>query len=49
MDFFELRQQLQTLKIVAHEYKGKTIDNIIQQMEDRLSIMSEIKLKGVIQ
>lgn len=49
MDFFELRQQLQMLKIVAREYKGKTIDNIIQQMENRLSVMSEIKLKEIMQ
>lgn len=49
MDFFELRQQLQTLKIIAREYKGKTIDNIIQQIEGRLSVMSEIKLKEIMQ
>lgn len=33
----ELTMQLATLKDVAKEYQGKTIDNIIQQMEARLA------------
>lgn len=35
-DRFRLSSQLAILKEVAADYQGKTIDNIIQQMEARL-------------
>lgn len=34
---FELSGYIRILKEVASEYPGKTIDNIIQQMESRLN------------
>lgn len=34
---FELSLYIKTLKEVASEYPGKTINNIIQQMESRLN------------
>lgn len=34
-DYNRLTSQLEVLKQVAKEYQGKTIDNIIQQMEER--------------
>lgn len=33
---FRLTSELAVLKNICAEYKGKTIDNIIQQMEARL-------------
>ena len=36
---FRLTSQLAVLKEIASEYQGKTIDNIIQQMEARLDEM----------
>lgn len=33
----ELYVQLSTLRDLSREYKGKTIDNIIQQIETRLN------------
>lgn len=35
-DRFRLTSQLAILQEVAADYQGKTIDNIIQQMEARL-------------
>lgn len=35
-DRFRLTSQLAVLKEIAADYQGKTIDNIIQQMEARL-------------
>lgn len=35
-DRFRLTSQLAILQDVAKDYQGKTIDNIIQQMEARL-------------
>lgn len=35
-DWFKLTAQLSVLQEIAKHYKGKTIDNIIQQMEARL-------------
>ena len=35
-DIFRLTSQLAILQEVAADYQGKTIDNIIQQMEARL-------------
>ncbi len=34
-DYDRLKSQLVVLRQVAKEYSGKTIDNIIQQMEAR--------------
>ena len=34
-EFIRLQAQIAVLKEVAKEYQGKTIDNIIQQMEAR--------------
>ena len=38
-DKFKLSAQLSVLKDVAVDYKGKTIDNIIQQIKARLSVL----------
>ena len=35
-DYDRLKSQLEVLRQVAKEYSGKTIDNIIQQMEARV-------------
>jgi len=35
LDYTRLTAQLAVLKEVAMDYPGKTIDNIIQQMESR--------------
>jgi hypothetical protein len=35
-DRFRLTSQLAILQEIANDYRGKTIDNIIQQMEARL-------------
>lgn len=35
-DYDRLKSQLEVLRQVAKEYHGKTIDNIIQQMEARI-------------
>ena len=35
-DIFRLTSQLAILQEIAADYQGKTIDNIIQQMEARL-------------
>lgn len=36
LEWLELNKQLHVLREVAEEYPGKTIDNIIVQMEARL-------------
>ena len=35
-DYDRLKSQLEVLRQVAKEYQGKTIDNIIMQMEARI-------------
>lgn len=40
-DKFRLNAQLAVIKEVALDYSGKTIDNIIQQMESRLKEVSK--------
>ena len=35
-DRIKIMAQIETLKEIAIDYKGKTIDNIIQQLELRL-------------
>ncbi len=36
IEYTELLARLQALREVAKDYRGKTIDNIIQQMEARV-------------
>ena len=36
IELVRIKEQLAVLKEVAEEYSGKTIDNIIQQMEARI-------------
>lgn len=36
-DKFTIMAQIATLKEIALDYKGKTIDNVIQQLELRLA------------
>ena len=38
-DKIKVSAQLSVLKDVVVDYKGKTIDNIIQQMEARLNVL----------
>ena len=35
-DRIKITAQIETLKEIAIDYKGKTIDNVIQQLEMRL-------------
>ena len=35
----KIAAQIELLEDIAVEYKGKTIDNIIQQLEARLSVL----------
>lgn len=35
-EYIRLKAQLSVLKEIALDYSGKTIDNIIQQMESRV-------------
>ncbi len=37
-DRIKITAQIAILKEIALDYKGKTIDNIIQQLEARLSV-----------
>ena len=37
-DRIRITAQIAVLKEIALDYKGKTIDNIIQQLEARLSV-----------
>lgn len=38
-DINKIKAQIAVLKEIAIDYKGKTIDNIIQQLEARLSAL----------
>ena len=38
-DINKIKAQIAVLKEIAMDYKGKTIDNIIQQLEARLSAL----------
>lgn len=38
VDRIRITAQIAVLKEIALDYKGKTIDNIIQQLEARLSV-----------
>lgn len=46
-DSIELRHQLSVLRKLACEYKGKTIDNIIQQIEERLKAIMLIAIEDI--
>lgn len=38
-DSIRIKAQIAVLKDIALDYKGKTIDNVIQQLEARLSAL----------
>lgn len=38
-DRIKIAAQIKVLEDIAVDYKGKTIDNIIQQLEERLSVL----------
>ena len=35
----KIEAQIEVLEDIAIDYRGKTIDNIIQQLEERLSVL----------
>ena len=41
-DRIKIAAQIEALEDIAVEYKGKTIDNIIQQLEARLSLLKKV-------
>ena len=41
-DRIKIAAQIEVLENIAVEYKGKTIDNIIQQLEARLSVLKKV-------
>ena len=41
-DRIKIAAQIEVLEDVAVEYKGKTIDNVIQQLESRLSVLKKV-------
>lgn len=41
-DRIKIAAQIEVLEDIAVEYKGKTIDNIIQQLESRLSVLKKV-------
>lgn len=41
-DRIKIAAQIEVLEDIAVEYKGKTIDNIIQQLEARLSVLKQV-------
>lgn len=41
-DRIKIAAQIEVLEDIAVEYKGKTIDNIIQQLEARLSVLKKV-------
>lgn len=45
INIFRLTSQLAILQEVAADYQGKTIDNIIQQMEARLDEVIKLKFR----
>ena len=45
-DRIKITAQIETLKEIAIDYNGKTIDNIIQQLELRLADSNLKQLKG---
>ena len=47
-DVIKLKSQLQVLKEIAKDYQGKTVENIIQQIESRVATIGLIKIKEII-
>ena len=41
-DRIKIAAQIEVLEDIAVEYKGKTIDNVIQQLESRLSVLKKV-------
>lgn len=41
VDYIRLKAQKAVLKDICLDYQGKTIDNIIQQMEERIKEMEK--------
>ena len=41
-DRIKIAAQIEVLEDIAVEYNGKTIDNIIQQLEARLSVLKKV-------
>lgn len=41
-DRIKISAQIEVLEDITVEYKGKTIDNIIQQLEARLSVLKQV-------
>lgn len=41
-DRIKIAAQIEVLEDIAVEYKGNTIDNIIQQLESRLSVLKKV-------
>ena len=41
-DRIKIAAQIEVLNDIAVEYNGKTIDNIIQQLEARLSVLKKV-------
>ena len=41
-DRIKIEAQIEVLEDIAVEYNGKTIDNIIQQLEARLSVLKKV-------
>ena len=41
-DRIKIADQIEVLEDIAVEYNGKTIDNIIQQLEARLSVLKKV-------
>lgn len=48
-DVIKLRSQLRVLQEIAKDYQGKTIENIIQQIESRVTNIGLIKIKEIAQ
>ena len=45
-DRIKITAQIEILKEIALDYKGKTIDNVIQQLELRLADLNLKQFKG---
>ena len=41
-DRIKIAAQIEVLEDIAVEYNGKTIDNIIQQLEARLNVLKKV-------
>lgn len=48
MNAIEIRHQISVLKEIAKEYSGKTIDNIIVQLQSRDKEVTRMVIKEVI-